>query len=136
MDARSDKNQSLDLSRALKFLDYDLELLQILTATYMNKAYEYHAQLSNAIRINDHDAGRRTMHRLTPILHLIGSEDLIQEGEELHAALQSGEPLLDILNPFIFLDRLNKLNDELMTGYILQSGGRSCYLNSSCRFDG
>lgn len=111
-------NRTLDLPKALHFLDEDRELLQKLTIAYAASADHNFAELFEAIARHDHSRSRFIMHRVLPTLRLVGTEDVVVSAEELHAALKNNRVTADVFSPSGFLSRLSRLNQEVISSTV------------------
>ena len=80
----------LDLGRALEYLGDDGLLLQQVAQAYAASAQHCYGDLSRAIAAHDPGAGLRILHRVLPTVRLVGSAQLVRQGEQLQAAWQAG----------------------------------------------
>lgn len=110
----------LDLGRALEFFDHDRLLLQQVAQTYAARAQDCYDELSRAIAARDPGAGQRILHRVLPTVRLVGSAQLVRQGEQLQSAWQAGVADYDGNG---FLQYLRQFNQAL-SGALAPGSGR------------
>jgi hypothetical protein len=113
MNTDGSKARELDLSKALNFLEHDKELLLALVKAYTLTATRQRKDLLDAVATGKYAKARNIMHRLLPILKILGSNTIVSSAEWLQEALKRNEVTPDVTGADGFLSRLDKLNLEV-----------------------